>query len=245
MSAHTESDKEENHRSRFGGDSRITLAMEDYLKAIYKLSVENSPVATQRLADELNLSGPSVTNMVKRMHDLNLLDHSRYHGVTLTTAGTRVALEVVRHHRIIELYLAEALGYDWDEVHQEAERLEHYVSEELEARMEQALGYPEYDPHGEPIPTRSGTLPHLDDALLIAAPVSSKVRVSRVDDDDPDQLRYLTGLGIRPSVVIEVVERMPFDGPVRVRINEAEVLVPHRVAESVRVSTDVDGNEAP
>src|SRR3954470_9531513 len=133
--------------------------MEDYLKAIYRLQDSGAQVTTQRLADELGVTGPSVTNMVKRLAELRLLSHTRYHGVDFTPAGEKIALEVVRHHRLLELYLAETLGYAWDEVHAEAENLEHHVSDELEARMDLFLGYPTRDPHGDPIPTREGLVP--------------------------------------------------------------------------------------
>ena len=131
---------------------RITHAMEDYLKAVYRLHIDGGAVTTQRLAEELGISGPSVTNMVKRLDEMKLLEHTRYHGVVLTAAGERVALEVLRHHRLLEAYLTETLGFPWDEVHAEAERLEHMVSDELERRIDRALGHPSFDPHGEPIP---------------------------------------------------------------------------------------------
>jgi len=219
---------------------RVSQAMEDYLKAAYRLEQDGGPVSTQRLADELGFSGPSVTNMVKRLDELKLLKHSRYHGVTLTPAGKHVALEVIRHHRLLELYLAEALGYDWDEVHAEAERLEHHVSEELEQRMERALGYPQFDPHGDPIPTRTGTLPNVDDVGLIDVPAGYIGQVSRVSDRDPDQLRHLSSLGIRPGVALEVTEHMPFDGPIRVMIDGAEQLLSLTVARGIRVISDGD-----
>ncbi|MGB3329969.1 MAG: metal-dependent transcriptional regulator, partial [Thermomicrobiales bacterium] len=165
-----------------GGDVRVTHAMEDYLKAAYRLAQEGGTVTTQRLAEELNFSGPSVTNMVKRLDELKLLVHNRYHGVTLTPAGEQVALEVIRHHRLLELYLSEALGYDWDEVHAEAERLEHHVSEKFEQRMEQALGYPRFDPHGDPIPTRHGEVADLSDLTLAESGVGAMGTVSRVSD---------------------------------------------------------------
>lgn len=192
---------------RFGGDNRITPAMEDYLKAIYTLQQEGDAVTTQRLAAELGFSGASVTNMVKRLNDLNLLVHLPYRGVSLTPAGNAVALEVIRHHRLLELYLSRALGFDIAQVHEEADRLEHHVSEELEARMEAALGFPEFDPHGHPIPTRSGTLPSRPDVLLADLQAGQAATVSRVSDRDPDLLRQLNTWGIRPGVAITLVEQ--------------------------------------
>src|SRR4051794_36593109 len=148
--------------------------MEDYLKAVYRLRDSVDPgeqVTTQRLADELGVTGPSVTNMVKRLAEMRLLSHTRYHGVDLTPAGEKIALEVIRHHRLLELYLAETLGYPWDEVHAEAERLEHHVSDELEARMDSALGFPTTDPHGDPIPSVEGVISEVaQDRLLDSQP---------------------------------------------------------------------------
>ena len=189
---------------RFGGDARITPAMEDYLKAIYRIELDGRPATTQRLAEEMDLSGASVTNMVKRLNDLNLLVHSPYRGVTLTPSGRSVALEVIRHHRLLELYLSQALGFEIDQVHQEADRLEHHVSEELETRMERALGFPEFDPHGHPIPTRNGAVPAIADIVLSDLPLARSGVISRVSDRDPEHLRQIDQLGIRPGVRVTV-----------------------------------------
>ncbi len=134
------------------------MAMEDYLKAAYRLRQEGGAVTTQRLAEELGVSSPSVTNMVKRLDELGLLRHTRYQGAELTAAGERIALEVVRRHRLLERYLSEALGFPWDAAHAEADRLEHHISEEMEARMDAALGHPTHDPHGDPIPAPDGAV---------------------------------------------------------------------------------------
>jgi DtxR family Mn-dependent transcriptional regulator len=210
--------------------------MEDYLKAVYRLENDGAPVTTQRLADELKFSGPSVTNMVKRLAELKLLTHNPYHGVQLTQAGQQVALEVVRHHRLLELYLSEALGYDWDQVHAEAERLEHHVSEELEARMERVLGYPEFDPHGDPIPSRTGEVPDRREGSLTDLEIGASEVVTRVSDRNPDHLRFLGEMGLKPGTELKMLEKMPFGGPVRVEIEGTEHLVPIAVAETIRVS---------
>ena len=217
------------------GEVRVTHAMEDYLKAAYRLGQAGGTVTTQRLAEELGFSGPSVTNMVKRLDEMKLLVHTRYHGVTLTPAGEQVALEVIRHHRLLELYLSEALGYDWDEVHAEAERLEHHVSEKFEQRMERALGYPQFDPHGDPIPTRTGEVAEVPDTMLADAEAGTIGSVSRVSDRDPELLRHLTSLGIRPGTRIEIVEHLPFDGPLRVRVAGTEQVVSMTIAREVRI----------
>ena len=222
------------------GLPRITQAMEDYLKAAYRLRQVGGAVTTQRLADELGISGPSVTNMVKRLHDLKLLRHTRYHGVELTEAGERVALEVIRHHRLLELYLAETLGYRWDEVHAEAERLEHHVSEELEARMDTALGFPTRDPHGDPIPTRDGRLEPLADVSLLDVAHGQTATVSRVSDRDPAQLRYLGGLGLYPGAAVTVLGCLPFEGPLRIRVRTAEHLIGRPLAAAVSVRTTTE-----
>ena len=224
-----------NRRERLAGDKRITPAMEDYLKEAFKLRQEGQTATTQRLAERLGLSGPSVTNMVKRLDELKLAQHTPYQGIELTEAGNRVALEVIRHHRLIELYLASALGYSWDEVHEEAERLEHHVSEALEERMARALGNPSFDPHGDPIPSREGDVPNIADTTLAELEPGARATVSRVSDDDRAQLRYLGELGIRPGVVVEMVERHPFDGPLLVRVNSVECLLGTRLGLSVRV----------
>lgn len=221
-----------------GGEVRVTHAMEDYLKAAYRLAQEGGPVTTQRLAEELGFSGPSVTNMVKRLDELKLMVHNRYHGVTLTPAGEHVALEVIRHHRLLELYLSEALGYDWDEVHAEAERLEHHVSEKFEQRMEQALGFPQFDPHGDPIPSRTGEVADIADTMLADGEAGANGVVSRVSDRDPNLLRHLTSLGIKPGVAIAVIEHLPFDGPLRVRVDGEEQVISMTIAREVRFIPD-------
>src|SRR5919202_3739182 len=142
---------------------RISPAIEDYLKAIYTLGRTQAQVTTSLLADHLGFKPASVTGMLKTMSDMHLVSYTPYHGVELTPGGRRIALEIVRHHRLIELYLVEALGYSWDEVHDEAEALEHVISEKLEARIAARLGHPSFDPHGDPIPSLEGTLPHGDD----------------------------------------------------------------------------------
>ncbi|CAA9561049.1 MAG: Mn-dependent transcriptional regulator MntR [uncultured Thermomicrobiales bacterium] len=218
-----------------GGDlARITPAMEDYLKAAYRLRDDRGQVTTQRLADELGISGPSVTNMVKRLHELGLLRHAPYHGAELTAAGERVALEVMRHHRLLERYLVEALGYGWDTVHAEAERLEHHVSDELEARMDSALGHPTVDPHGDPIPSRTGHLSAEPDLPLLDLPPGQPATVSRVPDRDPELLRYLGGLGLVPGAEVVVLEVLPFEGPLRLRIGAAEHLVGRPLGAAIR-----------
>lgn len=214
---------------------QVSHAMEDYLKAAYRLKMDGKPATTQLLADELGVSGPSVTNMVKRLDEMRLLRHTRYQGVELTPAGERIALEVVRHHRLLELYLAETLGYPWDQVHEEAEKLEHHISEELEARMDLALGYPTRDPHGDPIPTRDGLVPENEDLPLAELANGASAKVIRVSDRDAEQLRYLAELGLIPGAEVRIIERMPFDDLTRIEIGGAVHVIGRQLSRSVWV----------
>jgi DtxR family transcriptional regulator, Mn-dependent transcriptional regulator len=225
---------------------QVTHAMEDYLKAVYHLrdsgevGETKGHVTTQRLAEELGVTGPSVTNMVKRLHDLRLLSHTRYYGVELTPAGEKIALEVLRHHRLLELYLAETLGYPWDEVHAEAERLEHHVSEELEARMDSVLGHPTRDPHGHPIPSREGQIDTISAIPLVELDLGVMATVSRVSDRDPEQLRYLGSLGLYPGATVSLSERFPFDGPLRIQVSASEHIIGRSLATAVFVVPNPD-----
>lgn len=215
--------------------SQVTHAMEDYLKAVYRLNEEGGPATTQALAEALNVTGPSVTNMVKRLHALRLLTYTRYQGVMLTPAGTKIALEIVRHHRLLELYLAETLGYSWDEVHEEADKLEHHVSEDLESRMDSVLGYPTRDPHGDPIPSRDGTVPPNNAKMLGQAEPGEQLTVDRVLDRDPDRLRYIGELELFPGAKVEVLERIPFDDLLRISVQGKVHVVGRQLGESVFV----------
>jgi DtxR family Mn-dependent transcriptional regulator len=173
--------------------------------------------------------------MVKRLHEQGLLRHTRYQGVALTEEGERIALEVTRHHRLLETFLAETLGYGWDEVHAEAERLEHHISEEMEARIDAALGHPTVDPHGDPIPSREGAVAGAPDARLVDLAPGEAGVVRRVSDRDPDRLRYLARLNLRPGATVRLLEALPFDGPLRVRVDDAEHVIGQPLAAAVRV----------
>ncbi|HET9726020.1 MAG TPA: metal-dependent transcriptional regulator [Gemmatimonadales bacterium] len=194
----------------------LTRSVEDYLKAIYRLSPEGRPAATSDIARLLELSAPSVSGMVKRLSELGFLEHIPYKGVQLTEAGRRAALRMVRRHRLIEAYLVQFLGYSWDTVHVEAERLEHAVSDTLVERMAAALGHPVVDPHGDPIPGADGSIPELACTPLADVDIGETVEVRRVDESEPERLRYLALLGLVPGVVLTVLDRQPFGGPVTV-----------------------------
>jgi DtxR family transcriptional regulator, Mn-dependent transcriptional regulator len=185
-------------------------AVEDYAKAIYALAGPDAgAVGTSALAERLGVSPGTVTAMLKRMDEMGLVEHQRYHGATLTPLGERVALEVIRHHRLLESYLAEALGMPWDRVHDEAEVLEHYISEELEERIAEALGDPEVDPHGDPIPDRELELEQGSTRSLVELEPGATGVLARVSDSAPEMLRYLAERGIAPGDRLEVVERQP------------------------------------
>lgn len=186
----------------------ITHAMEDYLKAIHQIAeaTDGAPVQTQALADRLEVSTASVTGMMKKLDQLGLVEHAPYRGVVLTPTGEQVALEILRHHRLLELYLVEQLGMAWEEVHAEADRLEHVISEGLEDRIAAALGQPVRDPHGDPIPARDGTVPSDPWQPLAAAPAGSDVEILRVSDRDPRLLQYLAERGLRPGATARVAQ---------------------------------------
>ena len=196
-------------------------AVEDYAKAIYALQArDNQPVSTTALAERLGVTAASASGMVKRLGELGLVSYRRYHGVLLTDAGRRVALEVIRHHRLLELYLVESLGVPWDRVHQEAEVLEHVLSEELEELIAAKLGDPTHDPHGDPIPSRELTIEEVSTESLQSLQAGDRGTFARISDSDPDMLRYLAERGIAPGEPLEVVERQPFGGPLFVRFGD-------------------------
>lgn len=217
----------------------ITPAIEDYLKAIYLLQHEYGEVRTSQLAEQLGGIRPgSVTGMVKKLAELNLLMHTPYQGVRLTPVGERVALEVIRHHRLLELFLVEALGYSWDEVHDEAEILEHYISEKLEARIAAHLGQPDFDPHGDPIPALTGALPDRAEQRLADLAPGTVARVVRVREQHAERLRYIASLGILPGAELHVVAAAPFDGPVSVQLGAVLQPIDRRLARKILVAID-------
>ena len=213
----------------------ISRAMEDYLKAIYQAASNEDKVSTSNLAEQMNCSPASVTNMLQKLSELKLVEYEPYQGVTLTPSGSKVALEILRHHRLIELYLADVLGYSWDKVHEEAEQLEHVISEEFEERIDQALGHPTIDPHGDPIPTKEGTIAAPPSQSLWETPGGKKVQVYRVSDRDPEVLRYLATIGILPEVEINVLKKGPFNGPIHVQIEDSEHSLSEELATQIFV----------
>jgi DtxR family Mn-dependent transcriptional regulator len=225
-------------------------AVEDYCKAIFTLeSRAEEPVATNALAERLGLTPGSVSAMLKRLGELGLIEHHPYRGVRLTEEGRRVALEVIRHHRLLELFLAETLEMPWDRVHAEAEVLEHVISEELEQLIAEALGHPTIDPHGDPIPSAELELHELETLPLERLQQGDRGVFVRVSDADPEMLRYLSSHGIAPGDRLYVRERQPFGGPLLVAFGEGEGAREHaiggRLAGAMRVQLDRDSDQRP
>ena len=201
-----------------------TAPVEDYAKAIYTLQ-RRGEVTTNALAERLQVTPGSVSAMLKRLDSLGLVAHTPYKGVQLTEEGEQLALEIIRHHRLLELYLAESLGVPWDRVHDEAEVLEHHISEDLEAAIAAKLGHPTHDPHGDPIPSVDLTIDEGVSVPLQSLDVGDHGRFVRVSDADPEMLRYLSQRGIAPGDEFEIVDRQPFGGPVWARFHgEVHVL---------------------
>jgi DtxR family transcriptional regulator, Mn-dependent transcriptional regulator len=217
----------------------FTRSQQDYLKALYQLHGDQRPVPTRNLAQRLGISSPSVSEMVTRLTSQGLVEHDRYRGQQLTAEGRRVALELVRHHRLLEMFLVKVLGYHWDEVHDEAERLEHVISERMEQRIFDLLGRPELDPHGHPIPTLAGKVRPVSERALSDCRAGEKVSVQGVSDDDPVRLRELERRGMLPGLEIEVVEESRFEGPIGVRIKGRRVAVPLGLARALFVEEPV------
>lgn len=216
--------------------SGLTQAQEDYLKVVYLLGGRERVVSTSAVAQRLKVAAPSATEMLSRLASLGLVIHDRYHGTVLTAAGAAIAVEMVRHHRLIEMYLAKALGYRWDEVHEEAERLEHHISERLEERMFDALGKPAVDPHGDPIPTLEGEISEPLQRTLNECRAGESLHVRRVSDSDPDKLRAVEHLGLRLGAAIAVLTESLYEGPISVKINGRRREVPLGLARVVYVA---------
>lgn len=216
--------------------SRLSASAEDYLKAIYALGSGQATVTIGALADRLGVTAPSVSGMVRRLAEQRYLTHEPYHGVTLTDLGRHRALETLRRHRVIETYLAAILGYSWDRVHAEAERLEHAASDELIDRMADALGQPTTDPHGAPIPTRDGSVDETVYRPLESLGVEESGRVMRVIHEDAAMLRYLDELGLRLGAEVRVKARAPFGGPITVEVYGSRKFVAPSLAAQVLVT---------
>jgi len=221
----------------------VSSAVQDYAKAIYSLEQrgEGGAVSTNALAERLGVSAASASSMVKKLDGLGIVEHVPYRGVGLTERGMSVALEVLRHHRLLERFLVEELGVPWDRVHDEAEVLEHHLSEELEELIAAKLGHPTIDPHGDPIPTADLKIVEPETVAMDGLEIGTTGRVVRVSDSDPEMLRYLGARGIAPGATFEVVDKQPFGGPVFARFGESEDVHPlgGRLAAAMRVEVSV------
>jgi DtxR family Mn-dependent transcriptional regulator len=214
----------------------LTDATQDYVKEIYKLRLEGKRATTSAIAERMAVRPPSVTAMVKRLSALGLAEHAPYRGVELTPAGERVALEIIRHHRLLELYLTQALGLSLDEVHSEADRLEHALSEELEARIDRSLGYPTHDPHGDPIPDAKLRLDRKRLRTLASLEPGDEATIERVPDGDDELLRYLAKLALVPGKKVKLRSAEPFGGPLTVRVGKAEHAISRELAGGIGVT---------
>jgi len=215
----------------------LSEAVQDYLKTIYTLQEQGGAVSTSALAEAMGVAAASATGMVKKLAGLKLARHNPYQGVVLTKAGEKMALEVIRHHRLLELYLAEALGYSWDKVHEEAERLEHVISEEFEEKIFEALGRPTRDPHGDPIPAKDGTLVGGNHERLSDMEPGATGVIRRVNDRNAEMLRYLALRGLVPDAAVEVVEKAPFNGPITVKTGETSHVLGRDLASHIHVES--------
>jgi DtxR family Mn-dependent transcriptional regulator len=212
-----------------------TPVVEDYLKAVWMLQQAESPVSTSRIAERLGLTAAAVTAMIKRLDEQALLRHEPYYGVRLTAVGELAALRIIRRHRVLELFLAEKLGYAWDRVHDEAERLEHAASDELIERLARLMGEPERDPHGNAIPTAQGEVDTSRYPALADLEEGEQRQVLEVEVEEPEQLRYLGSLDLYPGSEVEVVRKSPFEGPLSLQVNGNPQVLSHSLARRIRV----------
>lgn len=212
----------------------VSQSVEDYLKVIFKLAGEQ-PASTGKVAEALEVSAASVTSMVKRLAKQGLVEYTSHRGVSLTEEGRQKALCIIRHHRLLETFLIQVMGYTWDEVHPEAEHLEHHISERFAEKMAEMLGDPKYDPHGDPIPNAEGKMPEAFHLRLSEIEAGSHALVRRVNNEDAKLLRHFHDMGLRPKAQITVTEKAPFNGPITVVIDQKESVIGHHVSQQVFV----------
>jgi len=215
----------------------ITHTIEDYLKTIYQITTICDRASTKKIAQVLEVSPASVSGMIKKLDDITppLIEYQKHHGVVLTPEGNRIALEIIRNHRLLEMYLHQVLGYDWDKVHEEADQLEHVISEEFEQRIEEALGYPSYDPHGDPIPNKDLEMPVKRHTCMSDLRSGQGGVVTQVRDEDPELLRYLQDLGIIPGAGIDILDYSKLDDNLTVRVKgrKDNVILGPRITQEI------------
>lgn len=215
---------------------KFSPPIEDYLKTIYLLHEREGAASTTGIAAALEVTPASVTGMIKKLAELKLVRHTPYQGVELTKSGEKIALEMVRHHRLLELFLMEVLGYTWDEVHAEADVLEHVISEEFEERMAARLGSPTVDPHGDPIPAKDGTIAVVKERALLAMQAGESAQITHLNDTNSDMLRYAASLGLTPTTHLTLIAVEPFGGSLRVKIGKAEKSIGRELAAQIFVT---------
>ncbi len=213
----------------------LSQAVQDYLKIIYKLQ-EFGPVATTEIAKELEVSGASVTGMIKRLDSMGFVEYNSYKGVRLSPLGEKYALEILRLHRLLELYLKEKMGFTLDKIHDEACRLEHHISEEFSDKIDEMLGYPQFDPHGHPIPSKTGKLPPMKEQKLSKIEPVAKLIITRIDDNDKKLLAYFESIGLLPGVEVDVLEKEPFNGPIKINYLGQTKVIGNEIAQCIFVT---------
>jgi DtxR family Mn-dependent transcriptional regulator len=215
----------------------ISQSAEDYLKTIYTLQTETKGASTTQIAEAMDVSSASATNMIKRLAEMGLVEYESYKGARLKTAGRKIALEVIRHHRLLELYLLEVMGYSWDEVHDEAENLEHHISEQFEEKIAGMLNDPTHDPHGDPIPTKDGMIPEMEGRSLIEGKVQHPYIIVRVNDQSPEPLRYLEKEGLMPGVRLIIKEKTPLNDTITIVIDGREKVLGRKLGRAIMISS--------
>jgi len=219
---------------------KISPIMREYLGEIYRLEHSPDGVTTSALAERLEVSPPAVVRMLRRLDEAGMLTHIPYQGVKLSTQGEREALRSIRRHRLLEVFLVRVMGFGWDEVHEQAHGLQLTITDAFEDRMDAVAGFPTHCPHGDPIPTKEGQLTEVNDQLLIEAPVGAQGVIRRVKTDDGDKLRYLAELGLVPGTRFHILNRAPFNGPLRVRAGDREHILGTEIAQVLRVEMKND-----
>lgn len=215
--------------------NELSQAVQDYLKIIFKLQ-EFGPVATTDIAKELNVSGASVTGMIKRLDTMGFVEYNSYKGVRLSPVGERYALETLRQHRLLELFLKEIMNFPLEKLHDEACRLEHHISEEFSDRMDKMLNFPKFDPHGHPIPNKQGKLQQIKEIKLSNIEPITKVKISRIDDSEEKMLAYFESLNLLPNVILEVTEKEPFNGPIKIQYLDTFKIIGNEIAQCIFVT---------
>jgi DtxR family Mn-dependent transcriptional regulator len=214
----------------------LSQSAEDYLKTIYTLESEGQGASTTHIAEAMDVSSASATNMIKRLSEMKLVKYQSYKGARLTAAGQKIALEIIRHHRLLELYLLEVMDYSWDEVHDEAEKLEHHISEQFEDKIANLLDDPTHDPHGDPIPTKEGTMPKMEEQPLIETEEHHSYIIVRVNNQDPEPLRYLEREGLLPGVQLTVKEKTPLNDTITIVMEGSEKVIVRELGRTILVA---------